>query len=347
MKQVRALVLRQKDTELYSFCLSARELEPLCFVEAASGDKRKGLQRVTEPSRLKDIGEYLADEENGLLPNNIILNLNSQVTITPDSDGSAATITFPSAEGDFAFVVDGQHRLFSFRDEYRKLDDHQRFELPVVAFHNASDELVGATFVSINVNQKPVNRDLLTQMKAILGLLDTDNAKAAIDLIDALVDDSASPLHNRILRFPKEKHRWVRTNQLLPVVKALVLPGGSLHEKTHAERKRILVAYLKAFSDTFPEAWADVKRKQYSLLQASSFQIAVGLLPDLMSRCDHYEGFSYTCETFTRQLEPLKESALLNHWRKTAVDEALSTKPKRQMFLGQLKEALKVRPPSA
>ncbi|MBE3037198.1 MAG: hypothetical protein IMZ62_00045, partial [Chloroflexi bacterium] len=220
------------------------------------------------------------------------------------------------------------------------------FQLPVVAFHNASDELVGATFVSINVNQKPVNRDLLTQMKAILGLLDTDTARAAVDLVDALDEDPASPLCNRILRFPHEKHKWVRTNQLLPVVKGLVVPGGRLYEKTHAERKLILIAYLKAFADSFPEAWADEKRKHYSLLQASSLQITIGLLPDLMSRCDFYEGFSYTCEAFTRQLGLLREFALLGQWRKAAVDEALSTKPKRQAFLGQIKEVLRVRPSS-
>jgi DGQHR domain-containing protein len=347
MKQVRALVLRQKDTTLYSFCMNAMELEPLCFVEAASRDHQKGLQRVTEPSRLKDIAEYLGDEENGFLPNNIIVNLKSEVTISPDTDGTMATISFPSTAGEYAFVVDGQHRLFSFRDEYRKLNDRQPFQLPVVAFHNASDELVGATFVSINVNQKPVNRNLLTQMKAILGLLDSDHDKAAIDLVHELERDPASPFHNRILRFPNEKHKWVKTNQLLGGVKGLLLPGGCLHLKTHAERKRILVAYLMAFSDTFPEAWADVKRAEYSLLQASSLQITVALLPDLMQRCDFYEGFSYTYDTFKTQLEPLRDLALLGQWRKAAVDEALSTKPKRQMFLGQIREALRVKPPSA
>lgn len=186
MRQVRALILRQKTSILYSFTINAVDLEPLCFVEAASRDKQKGLQRVTEASRLREIGEYLADEESGLLPNNIILNLKSSVTVAHDSDEKMATITFPSDEGEYAFVVDGQHRLFSFRDDYRKLDDGEIFELPIVAFHDASEEVVGATFVSININQKPVNRDLLTQMKAILGLLDSDVDRAGIDLIHAL-----------------------------------------------------------------------------------------------------------------------------------------------------------------
>src|ERR1035438_5138707 len=159
MKQVRALVLRQKNTTLYFFTMNAVELEPLCYVEAASRDKQKGLQRVTEVARLREIAGYLADEESGLLPNSVILNLKSTVDVAADQDGKMATITFPSGEGEFAFVVDGQHRLFSFRDDYRKLNSADVFELPIVAFHNASEEVVGATFVSININQKPVNRD--------------------------------------------------------------------------------------------------------------------------------------------------------------------------------------------
>ena len=187
MKAVRALVFRQKDVNLYCFTMNAMDLEPLCYVEAATRDREKGIQRVTEVSRLREIGEFLAIGENSFLPNNIILNLKPEVQISED-DGKMATLTFPSDAGDYAFVVDGQHRIFSFRDAYRQLSNDDVFELPVVCFHNATEEVMGATFVSINVNQKPVNRDLLTQMKAILGLLDTDIDKACIDLIHDLAD---------------------------------------------------------------------------------------------------------------------------------------------------------------
>ncbi len=344
MKSVRALVFTQKDVRLYCFTMNAMDLEPLCYVEAATRNQEKGIQRVTEVSRLKEIGEFLATGENSFLPNNIILNLKPEVTIS-DEDGRMATLTFPSDAGDYAFVVDGQHRIFSFRDAYRQLPETDLFELPVVCFHNATEEVMGATFVSINVNQKPVNRDLLTQMKAILGLLDTDIDKACIDLIHDLDEDAASPLKNRILRYPKEKDKWIKTNQLLPVVKGLLLPGGALHEKNHAERKRILIAYLEAISHVFSDAWADQKGKTFALIQTSSIQIVFGLLPDLMQRCDFYEGFNYNVTTFERQLGPLTDTALLGGWKRSAVETAISTQSRRLMFLGQLKEALKLKAP--
>ena len=72
MRTVTAKVFNQKQITLYYFTMSAQELEPLCFVEAAARDRQKGLQRVTEVARLKEIGEFLAKGANSLLPNNII-----------------------------------------------------------------------------------------------------------------------------------------------------------------------------------------------------------------------------------------------------------------------------------
>src|SRR5205807_8915971 len=95
------------DTTLYYFTMDARELEPLCFVEAATRNQQKGLQRVTEESRLREIGEFLKGGESSLLPNNIILNLKSNVQVQEASDGMA-TITFPKNEGDYAFVEIGR-----------------------------------------------------------------------------------------------------------------------------------------------------------------------------------------------------------------------------------------------
>jgi len=87
------------------------------------------------------------------------LNLTPAVTIEDEGDGLVTLVFFPESEGDFAFVVDGQHRLFSFADEYRELASTETFELPVVALHNATEEMVGQTFVEINVKSKPVNKD--------------------------------------------------------------------------------------------------------------------------------------------------------------------------------------------
>lgn len=345
MKRVRALAFKQKSTNLYCFTMNAMALERLCYVEPATRDNTKGLQRVTEPSRLKEIAGYLNSGEGAILPNNIILNLKPDVAVEENGDGTA-TLVFPEDEGDFGFVVDGQHRLFSFADDYREMPSTATFELPVVALYNATEEVVGQTFVEINVNQKPVNKDLLTQMKAILGLLDTDYENTAIQLIHALDEDNQSPLFNRILRFPKERNKWIKVNQALQIVVGFLLPGGCLHSKTNAERKQILIAYLEAVRSSFPDAWADSDAAAYSLLQTAGLQLMLSILPDAMQRCDFLEQFNYTAETFERQLKPLVDSSLLGSWRKSAVEDPLSTQAKRKLLLGQLKELMKVKPPT-
>ena len=105
--------------------------------------------------------------------------------------------------------------------------------------------------------------------------------------------------------------------------------------------------YFTAVKETFPSAWADEKSKDYALLTATGLQMILGVLPDTMSRCDFNEGFSYTSETFARQLEPLQALAILGDWGKSSVQEPFGVRPRREMFLGQLKEALRLRPPGA
>lgn len=344
MKQVKSLVLQQKTTTLYCFTMDARELEALCYVQAMARDNKKGFQRVTEEARLRDVGDWVK-QSNNLLPNNIIVNLNSSVKVEANSDGTA-TITFPEDAGEYAFVVDGQHRLFSFRDDFRKLPDSEKFDLPVIALHDASENTVGQTFISINTFQKPVNRNLLTEMQMILGLMGTDTEKATVELIHELDEDKSSPLRDKILRLPKEKNKWITTNQLRPVVKGLVSSGGCLNGKTGSERRSIIVSYLEAVEATFPDAWADTKRASYSLLSPTALQIMIALLPDVMNRCDFYEGFTYNKKTFEAQLEPLKNLTILGGWSKSSVEESISVKPRREALLGELRGALKVTAPS-
>jgi hypothetical protein len=71
------------------------------------------------------------------------------------------------------------------------------------------------------------------------------------------------------------------------------------------------------------------------------------LLPDIIQRCDFYEGFNYNLTTFERQLGPLADTALLNGWKRSAIEDAISTQGRRAMFLGQLKEALRLKPPGS
>jgi hypothetical protein len=97
---------------------------------------------------------------------------------------------------------------------------------------------------------------------------------------------------------------------------------------------------------SFPDAWADSDGEAYSLLQTAGLQIMLSILPDAMQRCDFLEQFNYTADTFERQLKPLVDSSLLGSWRKAAVEDPLSTQAKRKLLLGQLKELMKVKPPT-
>jgi len=171
---------------------------------------------------------------------------------------------------------------------------------------------------------------------------DIDVEQVCGDLIRELDKAPDSPLKDRI-QGPYSGKGKIR--QILPIIKGLLLPGGPLYEKTHTERKRLLIAYLQAVSETFPDAWADHKRANYSRQKAASLLIMMALLPDVLQRCcDFHESFPYDLETFKRQLEPVAGLILLGNWRKSTL--AIFKKSDRKKLVGQLKEALRVRPPS-
>jgi hypothetical protein len=71
----------------------------------------------------------------------------------------------------------------------------------------------------------------------------------------------------------------------------------------------------------------------------------LSLLAEAILRCNFFEQFNYTYETFQRQLKPLSDSSLLGTWRRAAVEDVISTQAKRKLLFGQLKELLMVKPP--
>jgi len=125
-----------------------------------------------------------------------------------------------------------------------------------------------------------------------------------------------------------------------------LLPGGCLYSKSNAnESESSLPIWTPSNSHSRMRGRIQTLSRT-RCFKRLGFKIMLGLLPDAMQRCDFSEQFTYTKETFERQLKPLTESSLLGQWRKISVENALSTQGRRKLLLGQLKELMKVKPPA-
>src|SRR5215831_245864 len=111
---VDAIVLKQKGRELYCFGMSSTRLRRICYVTPRSDDNPEEIQRILNPKRAREIGEYLK-QANALLPNSLVVNLTEQVKIHSTGAQSVKSLRFPDEDGKFAYILDGQHRLEGFK----------------------------------------------------------------------------------------------------------------------------------------------------------------------------------------------------------------------------------------
>lgn len=158
-----------------------------------------GIQRVHEQARSKEIGQYVKygypwsaignraqqsdkylDLKNpGWLPTAIVINI-----LTADDtrdgrkvhsdeliefvDGSPPKFLVPQTEEQISVppveIIDGQHRLLSFGEEYQ----HREYELPVVAFFGLDVSWQAYLFYTINIKPKRINASLAFDLYPLL-----------------------------------------------------------------------------------------------------------------------------------------------------------------------------------
>lgn len=190
--------------KMYTFVSTPRQLLRISFVNHRSLKDPEGIptyQRLVQKNRMKSIGKFI--DEGGFFPNNILINFNHKVNFDPshkDDDAGVhfGTLHFPNKYKS-AWVIDGQHRLYGFSaaDE-----THLDQNIIVTAFEKMSHEDEAKLFVTINHEQKSVQRTLLDDLKGALEWGSTVPTKriGAISsrLIGLLNDDIGGPFYTRI-----------------------------------------------------------------------------------------------------------------------------------------------------
>jgi DGQHR domain-containing protein len=258
-------------------------------------DNPEEIQRILNVSRCKDIGEYV-QKPDSVLPNSIVVNLTNDVRIESTAREDRVTVVFPSEQGRYAYLLDGQHRVGGFEHS-----GGVEFDLPVVALHSAADQIAGKVFADINSKQEKVSDvhllDLYYQLKA----LPQDDA-AVMDIVSLLNDDEDSPLEGRVKTMPGQKGFWIKNTFLKMILQPYIGRGGILSQKTSAQQAIVFKAYFNAVKQLFPEAWGS---KKHVLTKAMGLEIMMSVFKDVVMLCHAHEGGQLTVDTFKRQLKPL------------------------------------------
>jgi DNA sulfur modification protein DndB len=153
-----------KKDRLYSTFIPARILLDIAYVLRIESGQKKAYQRFLDKSRLFKVAKFI--EDGNSFKNSIVLALDKRSkfnayrtrwTSRSSSNSRIGLLRIPRQFA-YAWVIDGQHRLYGFARAHEASLD---WSLPVVALQSKSRTEEAKTFLDINSKQKPVDPSLL------------------------------------------------------------------------------------------------------------------------------------------------------------------------------------------
>jgi len=222
--------------------------------------------------------------------------------IPVSASSSIGEIVFPSEQGEFGYILDGQHRLAGIVSE----DSTQHtLEVPVTALLLDNSQQAAQVFSDINSNQTPISKVLLVSLQKELGALPKPQDLAAA-IIEKLDGDEDSPLFERIQMYPDERNRWLTNAQAISIISKLTQPSKTLSRFSTENAVVYLKRYFRACAFTFREAWGNKKCK---LTSPAGFDVLVGLFERVLEISREVSGERLPSdEDFIKALEPVKET---------------------------------------
>lgn len=268
--RVPAIKGKMGGNTFYSFSIEPETLLKISFILHRTNTSEESLityQRMVKKNRLVEIDKYIS--AGNFFPNSVIININSKdelqfdkVSCTEhDSKVSLGILHLPKMYKS-AFIIDGQHRLYGFGKNERRLTE----TIPVVAFENLLPKVQSQMFVDINHKQKSVPANIIKSLASEL-MWNSKFPDAAISalkskLAQELTNREESPLFGRIILGEEKKtqtkcitltyifdYALNKTNFFAVVQRKKVRAFGPLYDGDLAEQtlKKAYNFFLKVF----------------------------------------------------------------------------------------------------
>jgi DGQHR domain-containing protein len=303
-----ALRFKQKraDVNLYITTLRLKDLLGR-FQSDTCDDEINGYQRPVTSSRLKQLSEYLREEE-GMLPTSILLCIRQpfRAEFDPNStaNGKGETGTLTISPEVPLWVVDGQHRLFGLERALKKdkaawLAD---YTLPVVIVEGIDAYEEMRYFHVINTRHRGlptdiVDRHLLSMREAEgAALLEREGERnylraRATKLVDALNSNPESPWRGtiRMPSHPSRPEHLMRQHSMVSALDAVVR-DNFVKRLTDEELTKLLVNYWVAARFVWQAVFESPG--EYVLQKPLGTGAMHQIFPDVLEVCRAADDFS-------------------------------------------------------
>lgn len=319
---IPALRTKFNNFNIYTFIMNPKELLEVAYVARRERKDERYYQRTIDKKRLSKISSYI--EKGGMFPNNIILGLDPSLKIKFHSEEekynsrdwpylniASGILEFPR-EYRSCWIIDGQHRLYSFVN----LKDERYFNMSITAFEGLSLEGQRKFFLDINKNQKPVDPDLLWDLS---GDVPSDPDGIISNVVKKLNTDLSCVLFHQIyypstgIRDRKEK---IKISAICTAIKKARITRDftpqEIRNPLYAEDYSIttkkvsksLATYFEVLSSEFKTNWS--MRSQGFILSNGGIAVMIYLYEKILSRVMVKTKLEPSYTDFKTYLTPLK-----------------------------------------
>ena len=227
MKKVYLEQVKQHNSVFYIGKYDPRKLVRMADQAIVAGTIQEA-QRPLDKTHLKEIADFAVGQE-GLLPASIMIATKNKqkLSVEEEENNNGETlyyIMFPETEDELVDydnsidVIDGQHRLYSFKDEYINMNflDSELYELPFSLFEVPTLRTRQLLFTITNEKQKAVGKNLLLYLKRKLGMLSRAE-NTYYPIVEKLNEENMSPLKGRIVMSAEKIKKGYKSTELIRI----------------------------------------------------------------------------------------------------------------------------------
>ena len=320
------LKLNDNEISMYTFLINPHDLLEVSYVARREIGRERYYQRTLKAGRIHGIAKYLK-EGNGIA-NNIIIAFDEELKKKLHFQAKNSTKTSGISEWPYltvefgilkfpkdyrsCWIIDGQHRLYAFAH----VGQGRMFTIPVTVFENLELKEQRKFFLDINGNQKPVESDLLWDLR---GDVSNDSEGIISNVVKSLNTEINSPLHYKIY-YPstgiKKKKDYIKISALCIAIKKYDLVDSLLQKRfknplynkqpelLKKNMKESLIEYFKVLETNLHTNW-EFGSKGF-ILSNGGIAVMVGLYEKIMARIMEKDGRTADKNDFIYYTNPLK-----------------------------------------
>lgn len=284
MKDIYLFEVQQHNMKRYIGTTKAKDLVRLATTVELQATQEA--QRPIKQKRLSEIAEFVSAE--GTLSTSIVIGTKDDrikvISAGIEEIPNLYKMRFPESDKEFkefenSFdIMDGQHRLFSFLQEYCKLADDTMFEITFEMYINPTLRERRLVFKNTNEKQEKVASNLLMWFREKLKMLD-EKEQAYHPVVSLLNSESCSPLKNRIIMGAEKITGGFKAEQIITILYKADIKNFSGRPLSNEDMLQLISKYLTGWEYAIGSKIVDRDKDLGAFSKIAGFRFMIILLP--------------------------------------------------------------------